>query len=217
MRGQYLLVLTLASCGDRRAEPAPPRGDAAPTPLIETPLARLDGPHLTALEEVAPPGFTVTARDRSPTSLVIALHGGELRATVTATPCLRCVPMELGAWRAIEPELRALLPGGLEDDPATTFELGTADVAGRRCITSYELGAAAYTDELDATHGARVYCNDGATELIIRVDDDAVAHAPTADAARAAAKRVPLEAAARALAAAYLTALQSPRPDSRAD
>jgi hypothetical protein len=212
MRGQYLVVLTLASCGERRAEPPPARGDAAsaaaPAPVVTTPLAPLDDAHLDALAQLAPPGFEVTARDRSATSIVIALRAGDLRATVSAIPCTRCTPMDLAAWRTLEPELRALLPGGLEDDPATTFELTTADIAGRRCIAGYELGAASYTDELDTTHGARVYCNDGATELVVRVDDDAVARAATPDAARATAQRVPLETAARNLAAAYLSALK---------
>jgi hypothetical protein len=211
-------LLLLAACGDRRAEPRGHDGggavadnmsaDTAPAPA--PPLAPLDDARLTALDQVTPPGFTVTARDRTSTSVVLALRSADLHATVTATPCLRCVPIALDRWRAIEPELRALLPGGLEDDPSTTFELAIAPIAGRPCATTYELGAASYNEELDTTHAARIYCNDGTTELVIRVDDDLVGRAPTADAARAAADRARLESAARDLAAAYLAPLTRP-------
>jgi hypothetical protein len=213
-----VLLLLLAACGDRRA---PPRADdagatrddlaaAAPSTAPVPPLAALDDAHLAALDQLTPPGFTITARDRTSTSIVLALRGPDLHATVTATPCLRCIPIALDRWRAIEPELRALLPGGLEDDPSTTFDLSIAPVAGRPCATTYELGAASYNEELDTTHASRIYCNDGATELVIRVDDDLVARAPTADAARAAADRAKVERAARDLAAAYLAPLTQP-------
>jgi len=206
-RRRWLALLLLAGCGERRGVPAArgSDGDAGAAPVV--PLARLDDAHLAALEQVAPPGFTVTARDRTSASIVIALSAGDLRATVTAAPCLHCVPMELAAWRAIEPELRALMPGGLEDDPSSRFDLAVADIAGHRCISSYELGAASYGDELDTTHAARLYCNDGTTELVIRVDDDAITRAASPEAARASAARAPLESAARALAAAYLAPL----------
>ena len=210
-----LVVLALAACGERRDAPAreanaagaAPAEDAAPAPA--PPFRPLDAARLDELAALEVPGFTAASRDRSATSLVVALRGTgtPLRALVTVSPCLTCTPPDLPAWQSRVPELRALLPGGLEDDPATTFELAAIDLAGRRCIATYELGAVAYGDELEATHGARIYCNDGTTELVVRVDDDALLSAPTPEAARQAADRATVDEPARRLALAYLSAL----------
>ena len=206
-------LVVAAACGDRR-DPAPgsARGGPVAAPAAPAdaapPLAPLDDARLDALAAVEVPGWTATARDRSAASLVAQLRAGELRALVTVTPCLRCRPAELEAWREAVPELRALMPGAVEDDPATRFELSAVAVAGRPCVATWELGAIAYGDEVEASHGARVYCNDGTTEVVVRVDDDAVTRAATPEAARAAAaSRDALEAAAGAIAAAYLGAL----------
>jgi hypothetical protein len=212
-----ILLIALAACGDRRdsraapvpRDAAPVVSDAEPAPAEAVPFRPLDAARLDELAALEVPGFTVGHRDRSKTSIVVALRaeGAPLRALVTVTPCLACRAPDLAAWRAAAPELRALLPGSVEDDPATTFELRATDLAGRRCITGYELGAVAYGDELEATHGARVYCNDGVTELVVRVDDDAILAAETPEAARAAAQRSTVEEPARRLATAYLSAL----------
>jgi hypothetical protein len=215
-----VLLFLLAACGDRRdgGESASareavageaPAHDAEPPAPPAPPFRALDGARLDELAALEVPGFTVAHRDRSETSIVIGLRatGSPLRALVTVTPCLACRPMELPAWRAAAPELRALLPGSVEDDPATTFELSAVDLAGRRCIAGYELGAVAYGEELEAAHGARIYCNDGVTEVVVRVDDDSILAAVTPEAARQGAQRATVEAPARALAAAFLTAL----------
>jgi hypothetical protein len=214
-----LVLFGLAGCGDRRdgggsasareavADEAEAEEVAPPPPA--RPFRTLDAARLDELAAVEVPGFSVVHRDRSATSLVISLRAidAPVRALVTITPCLACRPPDLDAWRGAAPELRALLPGAVEDDPATTFELTAVDLAGRRCIASHELGAIAYGDELEATHGARLYCNDGVTELVIRVDDDAILAAATPDAARQGAQRAAVEEPARRLAAAFLAAL----------
>lgn len=212
-----ILLIALAACGDRRdSGAAPARHDAAPVVFDAEPAAAeavplrpLDAARLDALAALEVPGFVVGHRDRTATSIVVSLRadGAPLRALVTVTPCLACRAPDLAAWRAAAPELRALLPGSVEDDPATTFELRATDLAGRRCVAGYELGAVAYGDELEAAHGARIYCNDGVTELVVRVDDDAILSAATAEAARAGAQRSAVEEPARRLALAYLAAL----------
>lgn len=220
MRHALAVVCVLAGCGDRRdaggsapardAPSADVAADVAEAPAPPAPPFRpLDAARLDELAALEVAGFTVGHRDRSKTSLVVSLRavGSPLRALVTITPCLSCRPPELAGWRDAAPELRALLPGAVEDDPSTTFELSNADLAGRRCIASYELGAVAYGDELEATHGARLYCNDGVTELIIRVDDDAILAAPSPEEARRTARREAVEAPARQIAAAFLAAL----------
>jgi hypothetical protein len=211
------VVCALAGCGERRdaGGSTAPRDAAVVAPDAEAPappappFRALDAARLDALAAIEVPGFTAAHRDRSATSIVIGLRGdgAPLRALVTVSPCLSCRAPELPAWRDAAPELRTLLPGNLEDDPATLFELAAIDLAGRRCIASYELGAVAYGDELEATHGARIYCNDGVTELVVRVDDDAVLAAATPEAIRAGARRATVEDPARRLAAAYLDAM----------
>jgi hypothetical protein len=196
-------LLALAACGERRAAEDSPAA-AASDHAEPAPLRTLDAARLDDLAAVEVPGYTVAARDRSETSLVVSLRAGALRGLVTVGPCLACRPPDAARWRETLPELRQLMPGAVEDDPATQFELHAAEVAGHACITTWELGAMAYGEEVIAAHGARVYCNDGATELVVRVDDDAVATARSPDAARAAAHRDATEAAARTLAEAYL-------------
>jgi hypothetical protein len=208
-------LLIVASCGERRAAAPPAVEEDAAAAIAEAvpaspppPLAALDAARLDALAAVEVPGLAVVQRDRTETSLVVAFTGEALRGLATVGPCVRCLPIDLAAWRAIEPELRALMPGAVEEEPETRFELAIAEVAGRPCVASWELGAASYGDELDAAHGARIYCNDGTVELVVRVDDAAIAAARTVDEARgAAARRDAVEATARRIAEAYLAAL----------
>jgi len=212
------LIALLAACGSRRAtsrddddgaSTADLAGDPAEPAPPAPPDARrgLTGAQLDALVGVEVPGWNIDARDRSETTLVVALRKGALRAVVTAGTCLRCREMEPGAWEDELPALRAILPGALEDDPSTKFELAAAEIAGRTCITTWELGAMSYGDELVASHGARIYCQDGDVELVIRVDDEAVTRARSAKTARKQAERAAVEDAARALAEAFSASL----------
>jgi hypothetical protein len=212
-RGLALLVVAaiLGGCGERR-EPAGHggrRADEGAPGVPPRPPVTLDAARLDTLAAVEVPGWEVAARDRSDTSLVVALRAldGPRRALVTIAPCLACRPADPVAWQELLPELRAVMPGALEDDPATLFALDAVTLGERRCIATWELGAVAYGDEVEASHAARLYCNDTATQLVVRVDDDAVARAPTAEAARAAGHREPLEAAARRVATAFLAHL----------
>ncbi len=211
----------VAACGGGRDE-APPGRTAPPGAAAASPGATaapapppsfgaLDDARLAALAALEPgDAWQVVHRDATASSLVVSLQapgGAALRGLVTIGPCLRCRAMTAAAWAEVEPELRTLMPGALEDDPATTFELATTEIAGRTCVATYELGARAWGDELEAGHGARVYCNDGEVELVVRVDDDAVRRAASADAARAGAARATVEEPARRLAAMYAAAM----------
>jgi hypothetical protein len=187
------MVLLLAACSGRTSAPDRPVDEDARTPADQGPRV-LD---LEALAAVEVGGWERAAQDRSPTSLVVSLRSGDLRGLVTIGPCVTCRPAEV-------PELRQLMPGGLEDDPSTRFELRATEIAGWRCTATWELGAVRYTDEVVASHAARLYCGDDAIEVVVRVDDDTVAAAHSPEAARAAAHREIVENGAKAIAEAYL-------------
>jgi hypothetical protein len=221
-RAATLVIAGLAAaCGGGRDEAppgrtAPPGTSAAPAGAVAAPapppsFGPLDDARLAALAALEPGvAWQVVHRDATASSLVVSLEvpgDAAVRGLVTIGPCLRCRAMTAAAWAELEPELRTLMPGALEDDPATTFELGTAEVAGRTCVATYELGARAWGDELEAGHGARIYCNDGQVELVVRVDDDGVRRAASAEAARAGAARATVEEPARRLAAMYAAAM----------
>ncbi len=197
----------------RTAPPAPASADeargAVVAPAPPPSFHALDAARLDALEAIEIDGWTVTQRDRTATSLVVGLRAadGVRRGLITIGPCLSCREMNAAAWHEVEPALRGLLPGALEDDPASRFELATAEIAGSTCVATWELGAVAWGDELEAGHGARVYCNDGAVELVVRVDDDGVRRAADPDQARARAVRAMVEEPARRLAAVYAAAM----------
>ncbi|MCB9565067.1 MAG: hypothetical protein H6708_32180 [Kofleriaceae bacterium] len=206
-------------CGGPREDPVagrrPPaatdRGAAATAPATPPPppFHPLDAARLDALAALDEPGFTVVHRDRTATSLVVALTSTEtpVRALVTIGPCLQCRAMDVAAWQAALPELRALMPGALEDDPDSRFELDAVEVAGRTCVATWELGAVAYGDDIEASHAARIYCNDGAVELTVRVDDDDTRRAASVDDARRGAVRAVVEDPARRLAARFAAAM----------
>lgn len=215
---RVVLALALAACGGTRSvtREAPldagtetfggAGAGAAPAPQ---PDARrgLTEAQLEALDVITVHRWTIEARDRTETSLVVTLRQDALRAVVTAGRCLRCREMTPAAWQDELPALRAIMPGAIEDDPQTKFELYGTDVRGDACVATWELGAMTYGDDLLATHGARIYCQRNDLELTVRVDDETVTRARSAKAARKAAVRATVEDAARAIAEAYAAAL----------
>lgn len=217
MKRAAVLLAVLAACGSRRVasrdddgagDPTAHEDDAEPAPPPPPDARRgLTVAQLDALATIEVPAWTIDARDRTETTLVVTLRQDALRAVVTAGRCLRCREMEPAAWQDEVPALRAIMPGAIEDDPATKFELAATDIAGRACITTWELGAMTYGDEIMATHGARIYCQDGDVELVVRVDDDAVTRARSASSARKGAVRATVEDAARTLAEAFSAGL----------
>lgn len=180
-----------AGCSGRSRDAGP--GPASP-PAADgerrgaRPARPLDATTLDALAEVRVPDREVQLVRRGDHDLaatVSASDGG--RATVTISACLGCLPMDVAAWRAREPELAALwAPRGAGAGDHLTID--AVPLAGATAIAVRATRA-----DGDAVHQLhQLHWNDGTTQIAVvceargPVDAGAPACAATAEAALAA-------------------------------
>lgn len=207
----FVLVCTIAACKEKAATPATgsntaptqPAGSATtvgsgsavpePTPPpVERKPGKLTASELVEISRIKFDGFknfslAVTdtkaqmrqERDRSPTNKDLSIY-----ATVTVNPCVDCMAMELPKWQAKADALKAMTVDAAIRDK-TIFELGEAEISGKKMISGYQLGQV----DMTYTHATTLWYNDGVNEILIIVQygDNPVKDAETM------AKMVPRE------------------------
>lgn len=132
-------------------------------------------------------------------------------ATVRASRCLNCVPMEQAAWEARLPELKQLMPKEVRDLPETIFELGEVTVSGTKAIFAHQVAVLAVggtngqpLQRAMNTHAYTLYWNDGVNQIQISVKDAAPPDAPTVEQLAARIPRATLETLATSTFATLL-------------
>mgnify|MGYP001366041645 CR=1 FL=1 len=186
----FVLVCTVAACKEKAtttaatgssAVPVQPAGSATPagsgsaepqpTPApVERKPGKFTASELVEISRIKFDGFknfslAITdtkaqlrqERDRSATNKDLSIY-----ATVTVNPCVDCMPMELPKWQAKADALKAVTVDAAIRDK-TIFELGEAEISGKKMISGYQLGQVGMT----YTHATTLWYNDGANEIVI--------------------------------------------------
>ncbi len=192
---------------------APTAATAAAPPLATSAKAWLTPAQLAALTTRDVPGFTRTSQRSGPGNVVTTFEaatlnaqGYRLLAHVLLEHCAFCAKPDVAAWRA-NPNLQRTLPAVHLENPALVFEVDGLDLAGRTGIAVYKESFVVTTTASGTTraaaHGLQVWFNDGVHQVVIDVHGRGPALPDSLETLRASFSRAELEAAARAVFAAY--------------
>jgi hypothetical protein len=110
-------------------------------------------------------GFDKDVRRADATGIDVRYKTAErpkIAATVNATKCFDCVPMDLEKWKPKVDSLKVLIGPELRDREDTSFEFGATEVGGATMIWSYHVGYKMEPDEGGAFANAyALHYNDG--------------------------------------------------------
>ncbi|MBS1117916.1 MAG: hypothetical protein H6Q90_144, partial [Deltaproteobacteria bacterium] len=153
-------------------------GSDASVPVTSAkPPAATTRPHgkaqLEALGKLALPGFTGAVRELADDVLTVTQRSTarpRVDVTITVTPCMDCLPMQLAPWQAKGEALQLLVLPELRERPDTVFEVGEAPLGGAKAIFTYQLGYSFVSDGAGSGEHAYVdsyalYFNDGKNQL----------------------------------------------------
>lgn len=222
-------LLGFVGCGDGAAPartPAPaapaaaapgPATPAAPAPAAATPVAparpRATPEQLAGLANRDVPGFRRTSQRSGKSNAVVTFEGTTPNAQgfrpvvqVVLEHCTFCAALDVATWRAND-NLRRTLSSVHLENPALVFEVDALDLLGHAGIGVWkesfvETKRASGTTRSSA-HGLAAWFNDGVHQLMIDVSARGPALPGSLEELRRSMGRDEMEAAARAVFAAY--------------
>jgi len=184
------------------APPAPPPAKPQLTPVQFAALTTRDVPGFTRTAQRSGPGNAVTTFEGTTPNA----QGYRLLAHVIVEHCTFCAKPDVAAWRA-NPNLRRTLPSAHLENPALVFEVDGLELAGRTGLAVYKESFVVTTNASGTTraaaHGIIVWLSDGVHQLVIDVFGRGPARPGSIEEMRASLSRGEMEAAARAVFAAY--------------
>jgi hypothetical protein len=183
VRALVVIAVLAAGCRSKGVEPGDPGpgstgsagSDAAAVSGVAPP--KTTAPHTRAqlelLAKLELAGFTREVRELADHVLTVTQQSTarpRVVVTITVTPCMDCLPMQLAAWQAKGEALQLLLVPELRDRPDTVFEVGERGLGTAKAIFTYQLGDSFATDDAGSPDGAYVhslalYFNDGINQL----------------------------------------------------
>lgn len=225
-RWSVVVLALLAACGDDPAPAAPaaptpiaPAAPAAAAPRADAPAPapaareRLTPEQLAALSTRDVPGFRRTSQRSGKSNAVVTFEGTTPNAQgfrptvqVIVEHCAFCAKIDVEAWRA-NPNLRRTLSTVHLENPALVFEVDALDLGGRAGIGVYKESFVAKKTATGTTrssaHGLQAWFNDGVHQVMLEVATRGPGLPDSLEALRESMGRAEMEAAARAVFAAY--------------
>ncbi|MBL9085863.1 MAG: hypothetical protein JNM10_01860 [Planctomycetia bacterium] len=195
---------------DAGATARPDAPAPAPAPAAR---ARLTPEQLAALATREVPGFRRTSQRSGKSNAVVTFEGTTANARgfrptvqVIVEHCMFCAKLDVAAWRANEHLKRTLSTVHLEN-PALVFEVDALDLGGRTGIGVYKESFVATKNATGTTrssaHGLQAWFNDGTHQAMLEVSARGPALPDSLEAVRESMSRAEMEAAARAVFAAF--------------